>query len=133
MYISSKFNSQLSFNWHLNLSKVCAISRKLTSAWKELDIHIHNTSCTLLHRVLRASCIFDSSHTTRGCPFQTIFTPQRRHFNTYFYTIEVSSSVITKTSLVQDRVYQTPIKFKSQLNLKCKLIICTFQVNLSVN
>jgi hypothetical protein len=23
MYISSKFKSQLSFNWHLNLSKVC--------------------------------------------------------------------------------------------------------------
>jgi hypothetical protein len=28
---------------------------------------------------------------------------------------------------------QTSIKFKSQLNLKCKLILCTFQVNLSVN
>ena len=30
-------------------------------------------------------------------------------------------------------VAQTSIKFKSQLNLKCKLIWCTFQVNLSVN
>ena len=32
-----------------------------------------------------------------------------------------------------DWVAQTSIKFKSQLNLKCKLILCTFQVNLSVN
>jgi hypothetical protein len=28
MYISSKFKSQLSFSWHLNLSKVCA-----TQSW----------------------------------------------------------------------------------------------------
>jgi hypothetical protein len=31
----------------------------------------------------------------------------------------------------QDWVAQTSIKFKSQLNLKCKLIPCTFQVILS--
>ena len=31
----------------------------------------------------------------------------------------------------QDWVAQMSIKFKSQLNLKCKLILCTFQVNLS--
>ena len=31
MYISSKFKGQLSVNWHLNLSKVCATqSRTLT-------------------------------------------------------------------------------------------------------
>jgi glutaredoxin-related protein len=30
----------------------------------------------------------------------------------------------------QDWVAQTSIKFKSQLNLKCKLILCKFQVNL---
>jgi hypothetical protein len=33
----------------------------------------------------------------------------------------------------QDWDAQTSIKFKFQLNLKCKLIICTFQVNLSAN
>jgi len=32
-----------------------------------------------------------------------------------------------------DWVAQTSIEFKSQLNLKYKLIPCTFQVNLSVN
>ena len=32
-----------------------------------------------------------------------------------------------------DLVAQTWIKFKSQLNLKCKLILCTFQVISSVN
>ena len=32
-----------------------------------------------------------------------------------------------------DWVSQTSINFKSQLNLKCKLISCTLQVNLSVN
>jgi hypothetical protein len=32
-----------------------------------------------------------------------------------------------------DWVAQTSIKFKSQLNRKCKLNPCTFQVNLSVN
>ena len=32
-----------------------------------------------------------------------------------------------------DWVAQTSIKFKSQLNLKCKLISCTFQVNLRDN
>ena len=32
-----------------------------------------------------------------------------------------------------DWVGQTSIKFKSQLNLKCKLILCTFQVNVSIN
>ena len=30
-------------------------------------------------------------------------------------------------------VAQTSIKFKSQLNLKCKLILSALQVNLSVN
>ena len=30
-------------------------------------------------------------------------------------------------------VAQTSIKFKPQLNLKCKLILCALQVNLSVN
>ena len=32
-----------------------------------------------------------------------------------------------------DWVAQTSINFKSQLNLKCKLILCTFQVHLSVS
>jgi hypothetical protein len=34
---------------------------------------------------------------------------------------------------VHDWVALTSIKFKSQLNRKCKLILCTFQVNLSIN
>ena len=34
---------------------------------------------------------------------------------------------------VLDWVAQTSTNFKSQLNLKCKLILCTFQVHLSVN
>jgi hypothetical protein len=40
-----------------------------------------------------------------------------------------------KTSSVKrkDWVAQMSIKIKHQLNLKCKLILCTFQVNLSVN
>ena len=33
----------------------------------------------------------------------------------------------------KDRVAQTSINFKSQLNIKFKLISCTFQVHLSVN
>jgi hypothetical protein len=39
-----------------------------------------------------------------------------------------------KTSSVKrkDWVAQMSIKIKPQLNLKCKLILCTFQVNLSV-
>ena len=39
----------------------------------------------------------------------------------------------TNLQVHQDWVAQTSIKFKSQLNLKCKFISCTFQVNLSVN
>ena len=38
----------------------------------------------------------------------------------------------TQTDFVHDWVAQTSIKFKSQLNLKCKLISCTVQANLSV-
>ena len=41
--------------------------------------------------------------------------------------------VLTFMTNHRDWVAQTPIKFKSQLNLKCKLILCTFQVNLSPN
>ena len=41
--------------------------------------------------------------------------------------------IISVAFIVLDWVAQTSIKFKSQLNIKCKLYLCTFQVNLSVN
>jgi len=62
---------------------------------------------------------------------------------TYMYIkLEVTRSCITCQAKMifdhlnfdaQDWIAKTSIKFKSQLNLKCKLISCTFQVNLSVN
>ena len=52
----------------------------------------------------------------------------------------MNGSFIVKTGGVfkwrgkgQDWVAQTSIKFKSQLNLKCKLISCIFQEILNVN
>jgi hypothetical protein len=48
------------------------------------------------------------------------------------YMCNVYIAVCTCINIL-DWVVQTSIKFKSRLNLKCKLIQCTFQVNLSVN
>ena len=45
----------------------------------------------------------------------------------------IVESVSHKVLIVQDWVAQTSIKFKSKLDLKCKLIQCTVQVILSVS
>jgi hypothetical protein len=47
----------------------------------------------------------------------------------YIYFLRVDNTCIED----HDWVARTSIKFKSQLNPKCKLISCTFQVILSVN
>ena len=64
--------------------------------------------------------------------------------STIFYIIETNafvSSIKCADALTVRRklkrtlfmtLAQTSIKFKSQLNLKCRLILCTVQVNLSV-
>ena len=41
----------------------------------------------------------------------------------------IANFVSTNVHVFQDWIVQMSIKFKSQLNLKCKLILCTFQVN----
>jgi hypothetical protein len=44
MYISSKFKCQLSFNWHLNLSMVCATQSGLMfNQSKLLLLHVPKT------------------------------------------------------------------------------------------
>jgi len=54
-----------------------------------------------------------------------------KHFSLYY--IRVLTKILLTFLNALDWVAQTSIKFKSQLNLKCKLIACPFQVILSVN
>ena len=68
------------------------------------------------------------------------FNGVQRHFQQYFTYIVAASFIgmglgINYVILANhlDWVAQTSIKFKCQLNLKCKFILCTFQVNLRVN